>query len=134
MVDGMYHDGVCFEGKEDHVWMSNRDFEEYNIGDCVSFFAEVYRYIKTSKGKQIDYSLRNPKNIQKISTYSLPADDELNRQAVNEIICETCYLTDHCNRVNCMFSKSVKRRKRQKQQQYDILTSANNQDKNKGGD
>lgn len=111
MVDGMYPDGVCFEGKEEHVWMSNRGFEEYDISDCVSFFAEVYRYIKTSNGKQIDYSLRNPENIQKIAPYSLPTDDDLNRQAINEIICETCYLTDHCNRVDCMISKSVKNSK-----------------------
>lgn len=53
-VEGMFPDGVCFDGKEEHVWMSNTEFEEYKIGDCVSFFAEVYRYVKTSNGKQID--------------------------------------------------------------------------------
>ena len=79
----------CFEGKEEHVWMSITGFEEYDIGDAVSFFAEVYRYVKTSNGKQIDYSLRNPQSIQKIDAYTLPTDEDLKKQAVNEIICET---------------------------------------------
>lgn len=60
-VDGMYSDGVCFEDKEDHVWMSIQGFEGLVIGDCVSFFAEPYRYLKTSNGKTLDFGLRNPK-------------------------------------------------------------------------
>lgn len=132
MVDGMYPDGVCFEGKEEHVWMSNQGFEEFDIGDCVSFFAEVYRYIKTSNGKQIDYSLRNPENIQKITPYSLPTDDDLRRQTINEIICETCYLAEHCNRINCMFSKSVKKSKLK--QMHNTSSSVGGHTKITGGD
>lgn len=132
MVDGMYPDGVCFEGKEEHVWMSNQGFEECDIGDCVSFFAEVYRYIKTSNGKQIDYSLRNPENIQKITPYLLPTDDDLRRQAINEIICETCYLAEHCNRVNCMFSKSVKKGKLK--QMHNVPSGVDRHTKKTGGD
>ena len=71
-VCGMFMDGECFDGKEDHVWMSKEGF-----GDCFSFFAEVYRYLKTSNGKMIDFGLRNPDNIKKIESYELPSDDEL---------------------------------------------------------
>ena len=42
----MYMDGVCFDGKEEHVWMSSSGFENYKVGDSVSFFADVYRYLK----------------------------------------------------------------------------------------
>lgn len=47
-VSGMYPDDCSFfEGKEDHVWMDIHGFEDFKVGDCVSFYAEVYRYIKT---------------------------------------------------------------------------------------
>lgn len=36
-VEGMYFDGVCFDGKEDHVWMDLKGFEQYKEGDCLSF-------------------------------------------------------------------------------------------------
>ena len=104
-VEGMYPDGLCFDGKEEHVWMSLKGFEEYEIGDSVSFFADVYRYVKTSNGKQIDYSLREPQNIEKIENYKLPTDKELAEQAVNDIICETCYLGEQCNRISCLRPK-----------------------------
>lgn len=106
MVEGMYPDGCYFDGTEEHVWMKVAGFEEYQIGVCVSFFAEVYRYIKTSNGKQIDFGLRNPKGIKEIEDYELPTDNDLARQANNEIICETCYLDEHCNRVSCLISKA----------------------------
>ena len=32
--------------------------EQYAVGDCLSFFAEPYRYINTGSGKQIDFGLR----------------------------------------------------------------------------
>lgn len=101
-VNGMYPDGDCFAGKEEHVWMNISGFENFQIGDCVSFFAEVYRYVKTGKGKQIDFALRNPQNILKIETYELPSDDELLQQEINQMLCETCYLGEHCNKVYCM--------------------------------
>ena len=37
---------------KEHVWMSPKGFEEYEIGDSVSFFADVYRYVKTSNGNR----------------------------------------------------------------------------------
>lgn len=101
-IEGMFYDGTMFDGKEDHVWMDRRGFEKYQVGDSVEFFAEVYRYVKTGNGKRIDFGLRKPVSIKGISPYELPTDEELIEQSVNEIICETCYLSEFCNRVCCM--------------------------------
>jgi hypothetical protein len=101
-VTGTYPDGMCFDGKEDHVWMDDAGFENFNVGDAVSFSAEVYRYLKTGKGKQIDYALRNPESIEKIESYELPSDDDLLMQFIDSIICESCLFTDHCYRVFCL--------------------------------
>ena len=100
-VDGMYPDGIMFEGKEDHVWMSAEGFSKLEKGDCISFFAEAYRYVKTSNGKKLEFGLRNPKSVKKIEKYQLPTDDELLEQSINQIICESCYLYDSCSRFNC---------------------------------
>lgn len=101
-VGGMYPDGDCFEGKEDHVWMDNHGFEDFKVGNCVSFYAEVYRYIKTGNGKILDYSLRNPQGIKQIESYDLPSDNDLIKQSIDQIICETCYLSEHCNKTYCL--------------------------------
>lgn len=101
-VSGMYPNGDCFEGKEDHVWMDIHGFEDFKAGDSVSFYAEVYRYIKTGNGKILDYSLRNPEDIKQISSYELPSDDDLIRQSIDQIFCETCYLSEHCNKTYCL--------------------------------
>ena len=101
-IHGMYPDGEMFDGKEDHVWMDKSGFEEYGVGDCVLFGAEVYRYVKTGNGKWIDYGLRHPTDIQKIEEYALPGDDELIAQAVEQLICETCFLSENCCRVYCV--------------------------------
>ena len=44
-VSGGLMDGDCYEGKEDHVWMDMEPFEEYQVGDCLSFGGEIYRYL-----------------------------------------------------------------------------------------
>ena len=102
---GMFFDGGMFDGTEDHVWMDQKDFEEFRVGDSVEFFAEVYRYVKTGNGKQIDFGLRNPEDIKRIPSYDLPSDEELIEQSINEIVCEACYLNEHCNRTWCVRSK-----------------------------
>lgn len=109
LFSGTYTDGTMFDGKEDHVWMDKTGFEEYNIGDCVLFGAEVYRYIKTGDGKLIDYGLRNPIDIKKIEDYKLPTDDELIAQEVDQLICETCFLREHCDYNNCLMNRKQKR-------------------------
>ena len=109
-VDGMYFDGNCFEGKEDHVWMDLKGFEDYQVGDSVSFGAEVYRYLKTGNGKMIDFGLRNPRQIKKIEPYRLPTDDELLRQEVESIVCETCFLSEQCT-FFCLLPEGSKKAK-----------------------
>ena len=108
-ISGMYTDGTMFDGKEDHVWMDKSGFEECAVGDSVSFCAEVYRYVKTGNGKLIDYGLRNPTGIQKIEAYELPSDDELIMQEVEQLICETCFLSEQCNRNYCTTDPKKKR-------------------------
>lgn len=109
-VDGMYSDGICFEGKEEHVWMDLKGFEDYQVGDSVSFCAEIYRYLKTGNGKMIDFGLRNPQHITKIEPYKLPSDDELLRQEVELMVCETCFLSEHCTGF-CLLPKGAKKAK-----------------------
>ena len=101
-VSGCYCDGTGFVGKEDHVWMDAKEFEDYEVGDCLKFGAEVYRYIKVSNGKQLDYGLRYPHDIEKIEAYAIPSDDELLMQAIDQFICETCIYEKHCYGVFCL--------------------------------
>lgn len=96
-VEGMYSDGTCFEGKEDHVWMDSAGFEQFAQGDSVSFSAEIYRYLKTGDGKIIDFGLRNPENIKAIEPYELPSDDDLLKQALDLMVCDMCFLSDACS-------------------------------------
>ena len=110
-VDGMNVDGTCFEGKEDHVWMDRKGFERYDIGDCLSFFAEVYCYIKTGDGKAIDYGLRNPEEIKKIDAYELSSDEDLLRQEMEQLACDNCYLNENCNKTYCMLQKEERQAK-----------------------
>lgn len=101
-ISGFYGDGTGFSGKEDHVWIDSCGFEDLKSGDCVSFDAEIYRYLKTSNGKAFDFGLRNPYNIQKIDNYILPTDEELRLQAVDELICEVCMVNEHCYMGMCI--------------------------------
>ena len=46
--------------------------------------------------------LRNPQGIKQIDSYQLPSDDDIIRQSINQILCEICHLSEHCNRANCL--------------------------------
>lgn len=125
-LECMYSDGVCFDDKEEHVWMDISGFEGFEVGDSLSFVADVYRYVKKSNGKTIDYGLRNPNDIKKIDPYTLPSDKELMAQGIDSIICETCYLSEQCNRQICPLYKSVKK---QNKEMLDILMTDYDKDK-----
>lgn len=127
-VSGMYPDGDGFGGKESHVWMDVRGFENFKSGDCVSFYAEVYRYIKTRNGKLLDYALRNPKDIEKISSYPIPSDEDLIRQSIGQIICKTCFLSEHCNKLYCL--RNVEEVQILKKQLFDLFKMDLNADVN----
>ena len=101
-VSGALMDGDIYEGKEDHVWMDIKPFEKFQIGDCLSFEGEIYRYLKTGNGKQISFGIREPYVIKKIEDYELPSDDDMIMQAVDQIICEVCMFNEHCYMGNCI--------------------------------
>ena len=111
-VDGMYPDGACFEGKEDHVWMEREGFEKYREGDSLSFFAEVYMYLKTGDGKSLDYGLRKPEEIRRIDAYELPSEQQLKKQALEQLLCGTCNLRDVCFGDYCMLPGKTNNKKR----------------------
>ncbi len=119
-VSGMFSDGDMFEGKEDHVWLDKYGFESFQVGDCVEFSAEVYRYVKTGNGKLIDYSLRKPEGIKRIESYQFPSDDKLLKQEINRIICETCFFSKQCNKTFCMLNP--KERKSHQRQMFKMIT------------
>ena len=96
-------DGNGFVGKEDHVWMKRRGFEDYQVGTSLSFTAEIYRYVKTGNGKMLDFGLRNPREIREIEAYDLPTDEALELQDADQFICrELCLYKDHCNGTACL--------------------------------
>ena len=107
-VSGMYSDGTFFDGKENHVWIDKKGLEQYSVGDCLEFFAEPYRYIKTSNGKQIDFGLRYLSNIKQINNYKLPSDDELLIQSIDDIVCDTCILNEQCTGTCIRNKKEIK--------------------------
>lgn len=101
-ISGMYLDGTCLDGKEDHVWMKRECFEDYKVGDCLSFTAEIYRYVKTSNGKRIDFALRNPEEIKIIEAYKIPSDDDLLMDSIDRLVCESCMFNEHCYMGMCI--------------------------------
>lgn len=101
-LDGMHMDGTGFEGKEDHVWMDVKGFEKYKKGDCVRFSAEVYRYIKKSNGKFLDYGLRDPYDIELVGPYEVPTDEDLLDQEIDKLVCELCMYNEHCYMGMCI--------------------------------
>lgn len=122
-INGMYSNGDFVDGKEDHVWMDKKDFEQYEIGDCLSFTAEIYRYLKTGNGKVIDFALRNPKDIQKIDPYQLPSDYELLMQTIDQLVCESCMFYENCYMGMCMADS--KWCKIMRQQMFNVVKAKN---------
>lgn len=125
-ISGMFTDGVMFDDKEDHVWIDRNGLEEFQVGDCLSFGAEVYRYVKTGNGKQIDFGLRNPCGVKKIESYDLPSDEDLMRQEINWIVCETCFLSERCNRTYCM--RDPEEMKRLKKEMLGMMKSGHDKE------
>lgn len=101
-LEGMYLDGEMFEGKEDHVWMDITGFKDFQVGDSVSFWAKVYRYVKTGNGKLIDFGLGKPEGIKKIASYELPSDEELLNQEIRLMLCDVCFYGEQCNSTFCL--------------------------------
>ena len=107
-------DGEGYEGKEDHVWMDIQPFENYEVGDCISFGGEIYRYLKTGSGKKISFGIKDPYDISKIPDYELPTDEALMMQAIDQIICEVCLFHDHCYMGMCIANEEWREDMRKK--------------------
>lgn len=101
-ISGGLMDGDCYEGKEDHVWMDIEPFEKYQVGDCLRFGGDIYRYLKTRNGKQISFGIRKPYDIKKVEAYELPSDDDMIMQAVDQMICEVCVFNENCYMGMCI--------------------------------
>lgn len=93
-------DGTCYDAMESHVWMDIKPFKRLKVHDCVFFDADVYRYLKTGHGKQIDYSLCNPKTIEKIPPYQLPSDYQMKAQIIDDLLWENSKYNDVVDRIN----------------------------------
>ncbi|MCM1175475.1 MAG: hypothetical protein NC341_10545 [Blautia sp.] len=96
-VDFMEGDGTYVKGKEDHIWVfDKRPFfkARVKVGDCVSFTGKVYAYRR--QDESIDFSLKDCEDIKKIDSYVLPSDEELDRQSLERIACETCLYSEQC--------------------------------------
>lgn len=109
MVNGMYGDGIGFVGKEDHVWMNGAGFESFKPGDSLRFEADIYRYMRKSDGKLIDYGLRRPDNIERIKSYEVPTDEQLIDQQIEQLVCETCRYFDHCHLGMCVANEKERK-------------------------
>ena len=109
MVNGMYGDGIGFVGKEDHVWMDVAGFESFKPGDSLRFEADIYRYMRKSDGKLIDYGLRRPDNIERIKSYEVPTDEQLIDQQIDQLVCETCRYFDHCHLGMCVANEKERK-------------------------
>ena len=97
--------GNVYESKEDHVWIFDTkalEKEKIKIGDCVAFFGVVEPY--TRKNGTYELGITDVDLVYKIEDYKLPTDEELFEQAMNDLRCETCLYTDHCDRVFCLLS------------------------------
>lgn len=96
--------GVLSEGKEDHVWIFDKQLlvnEGIKEGDKISFDAVAYAYVR--KNGTIDYGLRDLSHIEILSSdYQLPSDEELFRQFLRDLRCEVCLYGEKCDRLNCV--------------------------------
>ena len=82
--------------------MELEPFNGYKVGECVRFWADIYRYLKTRNGLQISFGLCNPEMVVRVDDYHVPTDEELRMQAIDQIICEICMFREHCSPAVCL--------------------------------
>lgn len=96
----------------DHVWIYDMEPLEkcgIQIGDDIQFTALVYAYHRQDGTE--DYSLKGLQDIKKIESYDIAKheegikenDKELHKQFIQDLICETCLMTDHCDGDICLY-------------------------------
>ncbi|MBD5316602.1 MAG: hypothetical protein HDS11_02880 [Bacteroides sp.] len=59
--------------KDDLIWLKKDNFTNFQVGDIVSFAAEIFSYLQNEN--EIMYSLKNPKNVTKIKSRAVTDQD-----------------------------------------------------------
>lgn len=113
-------------------------FANYVVGDYISFTADIYANfkelsLKASKFEEkwlITYCLKNCFDIEKIDKDTFDNKiSEINkvtsRQAIEEIVCETCLFQSQCVRINCLLSNEEFEKKVKSFEQIDDFLNLN---------
>lgn len=97
-----------YDGNEEFVWMDVSPFENYQVGDCLAFEGEIYRYLETSNGNRILFGVRDLCGISKIEECKLPNEDDLLMQDVDEMLCQVCEFSEQCHAGTCVINKELR--------------------------
>lgn len=88
------YDCTFSSGVEQHVWIERKGLDGFGVGDCVSFSAEVYQYVKKNGGLGLDFGLRNLSNVKRIEEYKLPSERDMLDEQVTKLLYDTCDLAE----------------------------------------
>lgn len=109
------YDCTFLSGIEQHVWIERKELDGVGVGDCVSFSAEVYQYVKKNCGLSLDFGLRNLSNVEKIKEYMLPSERDMFDKQANKLLYDTCDLAEFGLspvEISCMRRGELKQRKK----------------------
>lgn len=124
-VNGFHSDGEGFYGKEDHIWIIDKEFAneikkmKLKCGDCVEFEGTEYQYTRING--LTDYSVKEIFDVKQIDDYELPTDGQLHLQAIESLVCETCIFAEQCYGTFCILGEE-KRQARVNQLMYMCLS------------
>ena len=109
------YDCTFSSGIEQHVWIERKELDGVGVGDCVSFSAEVYQYVKKNCGLCLDFGLRNLSNVKKIKEYMLPSERDMLDEQADKLLYDTCDLAEFGlspDEISCMRIGELKQRKK----------------------
>lgn len=86
------YDCTFSSGIEQHVWIERKELDGVGVGDCVSFSAEVYQYVKKNGGLGLDFGLHNLSNVKRIKEYKLSSERDMLDEQVTKLLYDTCDL------------------------------------------
>lgn len=64
-------------------------------------------------------------NIERVEGYSVPTDEELVDQQIEQLVCETCRCYDHCFMGNCIAYEEERQRTETRQKNTDHVRDEN---------
>lgn len=91
-------------GKVDSVWVQDAIpfvAEDIAAGDAVSFSGHIVQ-CKEAKDT-LELELVDDGSVQKIESYEVPSEEQLEQQFLEQISCETCLYAEQCDHLFCMF-------------------------------